>query len=331
MMRRDGFVLVAALWLIVALSAVGLDAALRSQARRQPALYQLDAVRAREAALAGSEYARSRLTAALRQRAEELRDEAAVARNERLTRRAINLGMGEDLWRDPAGLIPPEMSLGDAEFQLDVRDAGMLLNLNEASADMLFNFMSLGLRFDYAVADRITQSIMDWRDADELPRINGAERAEYMEEGAAVLPPDRAFIAIDELRHVMHVTPELYEQMAPYLTVTGSGRININAAPEPVLLAVPSFSPNVAREVARRRNAGFYPRNASELRALLGRIYIAPTGQEASEFNRRVTFQTNEVEVVSHGRISGSPVHATVRTILGRTTTEAMVLWWRVE
>ena len=44
-----------------------------------------------------------------------------------------------------------------------------------------------------------------------------------------------------------------------------------------------------------------------------------------------MTFATNEVEVLSVGMITGSPVHTTVRTVLGRSTTEALVVWRRVE
>ncbi|HEX2166824.1 MAG TPA: hypothetical protein VHG09_06250, partial [Longimicrobiales bacterium] len=80
MRQRHGFILIAALWLIVALSAVGLDAALRTQASRTPAMNQLDLGRAREAALAGAVYAESRLNAALREREAELRAEAEDSR-----------------------------------------------------------------------------------------------------------------------------------------------------------------------------------------------------------------------------------------------------------
>ena len=75
--RRDGFVLIAALWLLVALGAVGLDVSLRSRSRRLAAANLVDETRARGAAFAGAEYARSRLTSAMLGRAEELRADAA--------------------------------------------------------------------------------------------------------------------------------------------------------------------------------------------------------------------------------------------------------------
>ncbi len=62
---RSGFALIATLWLVIALGAVGLQAALSSRARRQAAANVLDGARARAAAIDGSEYARSRISASL--------------------------------------------------------------------------------------------------------------------------------------------------------------------------------------------------------------------------------------------------------------------------
>jgi type II secretory pathway component PulK len=332
-MRRDGFVLVAALWLIVALGAVGLDAAVRSQSQRLAAANQLDNARAREAALAGSEYARSRLTAALLERADELRAEAARAgRSSVQTQRAVMAALSrDDPWHDPAGLVAPALELGDAAFQLDVQDTGLRLNINTATEEMLHNFLGQGLRIDFAWADRLTQAILDWRDGDDLPRVNGAERDEYLAAGAAVLPANAPFGSIDELRHVLGMTPELFAAIRPLVTVRGSGRINVNAAPEAVLLAVPTFTPAVAAELLRRRSAGQLPRSSAELRAILGLRYRAPTGTELANFNRRVTYATNEVEIVAAGAVSGSPVSATVASIVARSDAAALLVWRRME
>ena len=127
--RRSGFALVATLWLLIALGAVGLDAALHSRARRQAAANVLDGARARAAALSGSEYARSMLTAALLGQAEELRSEAmASARSSRsrrtVERRSVSrLFRGvdplEDPWRSPQDLIVGD-ALRLAEHQIVV-------------------------------------------------------------------------------------------------------------------------------------------------------------------------------------------------------------------
>jgi type II secretory pathway component PulK len=332
---RGGFVLVAALWLIVAMSAVGLDAALRSQAQRLAAANQLDAVRAREAALAGSEYARSRLTAGLLERREQILEEAR-RQNSRLNaaqlRSVYTQRLGQDdPWHEPARYLPQSLLLGEAEFLLDARDTGLALNVNSATEQMLLAFFAQGLRLDYAWAERLAAAIMDWRDEDDLPRVTGAERDEYIRAGAAALPANRPFGSVDEVRHVMGMTPELFQVVRPYLTTAGSGRVNVNAAPEPVLSAVPTFTPAVVAMLLRLRDMGQPVRNALELRSALGTAYVPPTGTELQEFNRRVTYATNEVEIISHGRVTGSPVTVTVRSIVGRSDAAALLLWRRIE
>ena len=343
MKQRAGFILIAALWLIVALSAVGLDAALRSQASRTPAMNQLDLSRAREAALAGSAYAESRLTAALQEREAELRAEvedeqggwsgwAGVGRRPARDRNRLSRMLAQsDPWRDPHELMASGKTLGDSEFTLDVHDTGIALHLNEATEDMLRNFLSQGLRVDYAAADRLTQAILDWRDQDQIPRINGGETEQYIAAGAAVLPADRLFGNPDELRHVMGMTPEIFAAMRPHVTVVGSGRVNLNAAPEPVLLAIPTFTRPVVAELLRLRNAGQYPRDAGELRAMLGRAYRPPTEEEQRDFTRHVAFSTYEVEVVSNGRVSGSTLDVQARTVISLSQGGAVVTWRMVD
>jgi type II secretory pathway component PulK len=327
----------AVLWLIVALGAVGLDAALRSQAQRLAAVNQLDAARAREAALAGSEYARSRLTAALLDRREQLEaDVRRQAAGRNLTAAQMRSAMlaqitADDPWYEPSRYLMPALAVGEAEFTVDARDTGVLLNINQASEEMLRNFFAAGLRLDYAWAERLAASILDWRDEDDLPRINGGERDEYIDAGAAVLPANRPFNDADEVRHVLGMTPELFESIRPFITTTGSGRINVNAAPEPVLSAVPTFTPPVVSTILRLRDAGLPIRNTTDLRTALGGAYSPPTGPALQDFTRRVTFATNEVEIIAHGRVTGSPVTSTVRSVVGRSETAALLLWRRME
>ena len=340
-MKRNGFALIAALWLIVMLASVGLDAALRSRPQRIAAANQLDIARATEAALAGAEYARSRLTAAMLLRAEEMRRD--VAQQQRRTggnTTAARLGPGfnapattfaEDPWFDPQGLMPAAMQLGDATFTLDTRDTGMFVNINMVSEDELRSFLSQGLRVDFALADNVTQAILDWRDSDELPRINGAEREQYIREKMPLVPANRPFASTDELRHLMYMTPELFAAMRPFITVVGQGRINVNAAGEQVLMTIPQITPQVASQLVRMRTAGRYARNVADIRAIAGNAFQQPTGPALTLFNRRATFETNEVEVVSRGGVQDSPLQVTARTVIVKSNNSAIIGWRRIE
>jgi len=335
---QEGFALVAALWLLVAMGSVGLQAALASRARRQAAANLLDEVRARSAVVAGTEYARSRLTAAMLGQAEELRAEAMARSSGRNQRRAATSSVSrlfrsanplEDPWREPQDLMVPEMVFGDARYALILRDVGAALNLNEATGEMLRQFFAQGLGVDYAEADQLAQAIEDWRDEDEIPRINGGEREEYLEEEALALPPNRDFVDIDELRHVRGMTPELYVMAAPYLTLIGDGDINLNSAPEPVLLAVPGMDPAGATAILQLRDSGYLPRSDRELQALLPGMAqtIEIVGRE---FSNRTTYTTDQVAILAQGWVDGGVIQVTSRVVVQRGNNEATVVWREV-
>ena len=338
--RRDGFALVAALWLLVALSAVGLQTALASRARRQAAANLLDEVRARNAVVAGTEYARSRLTAAMLGQAEELRVEAMErARSSRDQRRAASASIGrlfrssdplEDPWREPQALVVPEMTFGDARYAILLRDVGSALNLNQADEEMLRQFFAQGLGLDYADADELAQAILDWRDEDEIPRINGGEREEYLEEGALVLPPNRDFVDVDELRHVRGMTPETYVAAAPHLTLIGDGEINLNSAPEPVLLALPGMDRGAVTQILRLRDSGVLPRSDGQLLALLPSGVGQAIEAQGRNFSRRTTYTTNQVVILAQGWVEGGVVHVTSRVVVSRGNAGARVVWREV-
>jgi general secretion pathway protein K len=338
MRRRHGFVLVAALFLIVALAAVGLDASIRSKSRRLATANLLDETRARAAALAGAEYARSRLSAAMLERADEIRAQAsrrnAAARGTSMSamRRLFSQSdPAEDPWRDPDQLVVQEMAFGAARYALRLRDTGAALNVNSADEEMIRDFFAHGMGLDFARADRLTQAILDWRDEDEIPRVNGAEREEYLRAGLPVLPSNRPFANLDELRHVLGMTPELLEAARPYLTLIGSGRISVNAAPEQVLVALPGLSAAGAAELVRLREAGQLPRNRSELLQLLPAADAAEIQEQVQRFNRRAVYTTSEVEIITEGTVDGSPIRVRTRTVVTRANHGAVVLWRSVE
>jgi type II secretory pathway component PulK len=269
--------------------------------------------------------------------AEELRAEAMERiRSSRGRRRLANLSASrlfraadplEDPWREPQDLMVPEMAFGDARYAILLRDVGSALNLNEATEAMLRQFFSQGLGLDYADADELAQSILDWRDEDEIPRINGGEREEYLKEGALLLPPNRDFVEVDELRYVRRMTPEIYVMAAPYLTLLGAGQINLNSAPEPVLLALPGMDRGVVTELLQLREAGVLPRSDTELRIIMSDAALEALGAQGRNFYDIRSYTTNQVEILAQGWVEGGAVQVTSRVVVDRGETEARVIW----
>ena len=100
----------------------------------------------------------------------------------------------------------------------------LLQALNEAS-----------LPLDEAMA--LTEAISDFIDRDANRRQDGAEVDEYRYADFPYLPANRALASISELRSVRGMTPEIYEALAPLVTVwpERNTRINILTASLPVL------------------------------------------------------------------------------------------------
>jgi len=117
-------------------------------------------------------------------------------------------------------------------------DEERLLNLNTAPIDVLARLLQLaaGLREDEATA--IAESIQDWRDEDREAQPHGAESFYYLGLAEPYECKDGPFENVEELRLVRGVTAGTYELASPWLTVHGSGMVNLNTAGPEVLGAL---------------------------------------------------------------------------------------------
>ncbi len=66
--------------------------------------------------------------------------------------------------------------------------------------------------------------IVDFRDPNELHRLNGAEDPDYAEAGLPWDAKDERFEALEELQQVLGMTAEIYERVAPALTLYAGRR-----------------------------------------------------------------------------------------------------------
>jgi len=309
--RRGGFALVAALWLLVALSAVGLEFGLRARARHLAAANTLEAGRAASAAAAGLADAQAVL--------------AGLAREPALPGHS-DAGRWLDSWAQPQVLLLDTLQAGDARVRVRLQDTGAALNLTRATEDELRRLL-VALRVDAGAADRLAQVIMDWQDADDFHRARGAERADYLAAGRAVLPANRPFDRIADLRYVMGMTPEIYRLLRPCLTLLGTGQVNLNAADRPVLLAFPGMTEQSVAVVLRRRSGSGPIRSLTELTNEL------PTGPRAElqahlpELSARAAFETREVVAVADAWAEGSPVHVTATALFAKAGENAVLVW----
>lgn len=149
-----------------------------------------------------------------------------LARAEREAERALAIAM---VRLDAGEALPGQGELLSLPGGARVlrQDATGLVDINAAQPETLAQlFQSLGESRERSVA--LGDAIADWRDADDLVRPHGGERAHYIDVG---LPPpgNRPFETEGELSAVIGVTPELLECALPFLTAY-SGQAEVDAA-----------------------------------------------------------------------------------------------------
>ena len=146
------------------------------------------------------------------------------------------------------------------------------VNLNTADAPLL-RLMLGGLSLDESQMDTIVDSILDWRDPDEFHRASGAESRYYLSLPQPYTSKNADFDRLEELQWVKGVTPDLYRHLQERFTVfhdsaaqvrqlralfrrrsdAGFGRINLNAAPPAVLMALPGMTEERVAALAELR------------------------------------------------------------------------------
>jgi general secretion pathway protein K len=203
-----------------------------------------------------------------------------------------------------------------------------LINLNEASDKTLASlFDSLGA--DRETRNRLVDSILDWRDSDDIPHLYGAEVGDYENApGRPAQPRNGPFVSVDELLLVKNMTPDIFFGSFTVDSVTGQYQripgvrdlvavrpgedtVDPNVASYDVLKAIPGVSPASAEQIVTERTT----RRFSSSEDLANRIpQLSPL-----ETMQHFTFGDNPAsELVSRGTIHSSGVSRTVRLLFKR-------------
>lgn len=318
--RRPGVALLAALWLVVAISVVGLQFALEAREHRRLAIGAAERGRSRAAAAGALALTRARLEHALRR--------PAVS-----GQAALNAMRAADPWLDTDSLFSVVDTIGDVVVEVRARDLGERLNVNQLGLEELRAFLGAALD-DYVASDELAQAILDWRDPDDAPRPGGAERAQYEREGRLVLPADGPFREIEELLFVEGMTPARYAKIAPYLSTRGTGMVNVNSADEPVLRALPGVTEAMIARLLAMRSQGQRVRSVSELipgggRPQPGRGGATPGAEVARRLAQRATVDVREVEVTLVARAGPQAVPVRVLAVVQRGGGSTANLAWQ--
>ena len=322
MRARRGFALLAALWLVVAIAAIALQFSLEARERRTIGILASERGIQHAAALGGLALLQARLEQALRLG-------PAADANPLLARLRAT-----DPWFGADSVFSGPENVDSMEVSVEVHDLGEKLNINRMTEVQLQTFFSFLLK-DFSKSTRLSQAILDWRDADSIPRPSGAERDAYIKEEMLALPTNAPFREIEELQDVMGMTPEIYAEVSPYLTTHGTtNQVNLNSAPVPVLRALPGMTDVTLSLILQMRSQGRRINNVADVFTGQGQQQQGRGGGRAgqlggpaviNQLQNVTTTTTSEIEVTITSRAGPQAPPSKLTAIVRRQGNNAIV------
>jgi len=199
--RQRGIALVVVLWLVVLITVIGSSHARNMRIETSLAFNHVGTARARALAEAG------------------------------INRAIMELFVDNTDTRWPLDGTARQIQLDSGSVNIGIRDASGLLDLNKADQAQLEAVLGAA-GADDALRLELADAILDWRDKDTLRRLHGAEDTDYRHADLDWGSRDGPFASVDELRYVLGMTHELFQRLAPYLTVhSGQNEVNLKYAP----------------------------------------------------------------------------------------------------
>ncbi len=247
-------------------------------------------------------------------------------------------------WR--VGVDIPAVPFGEGQFEVKIGNESGKVNIN--SADQVFLKMLLG-SFDLKDSDRdiIVDSILDWRDKDNLHRLSGAEDDYYGSLPTPYESKDDDFESIEELLMVRGITPEIFygglKDMVTVYETPGLGndtetilrrgqglakrppKISINAIPPQLLRGLPLMTDELVKAVMEYRKEKDFIRLPDLLPVVGSDVYIAIKPYLSWKIGPFYTIE-------SVGKVKGTQTRQRVEAIVqidGRVKRGYRITQWR--
>lgn len=173
-----------------------------------------------------------------------------------------------------------EMSNG--YYKISIYDESGKININALTdvSGIILNNLLVNLGVEKKTADSIVDSILDWKDADNLTRLSGAEDDYYTSLQNPYKAKNANFDNLEELLLVKGITSEiLYGDderpgLINFITLYSStDKVNINTASPEVLKAIPFMSDNDVEQIINYRKADNTKKDGTNIQAVIAGDY----------------------------------------------------------
>jgi general secretion pathway protein K len=203
---------------------------------------------------------------------QQVRTEVMLTANYQNQAKALNLAEA-GIWRGTAMILNraiaenngEHINLAGSVYELDsehgklkvsLQSSSGLIDLNRASPETIKALLQT-IDTPDDTQQTILDSLLDWRDEDDLKRLAGAEDDDYRAQGLSYGPSNGLMNSISELARVNGVTSVEYEALQSSVTVySGQSRIDITSAPRRVLASLPAMDASMTDSIINERATG---------------------------------------------------------------------------
>jgi type II secretory pathway component PulK len=307
MSGRRGFALLAVLWVIVGVSAIAVASLLVARGGVSAARNRVALTRARWQAEDCLERARAVIDDALS-------DGGDVPR-------PIPGG-----WATLDRVVPGSPVVNAAACDLTFEAAGTAVDINAADGEQLGALLG-ALQIPVPRADSMVDALLDWRDADDIPRPLGAEREWYRAAHRAV-PRNAELADVRELRRVRGFGVDvLSDSVLDAVFTVEPGRIVWDRASPAVLASLPGMTPEAVALIAGWRVRGLPVGDAAALGAALSPFAAQTLLARSGDLERLTTTEPDAWVVTTRGHDGAAPrLTAAVTVRLERAGSRAAVV-----
>ena len=142
-------------------------------------------------------------------------------------------------WRADGSIY--EIVATDAKVRVRLLSEAGKIDINKADPILLEGLMAY-VPVDAEQKSRLVSAILDWRDADDLVHINGAEKKEYQDASLSYQPGNKPFQSIEELQMVLGMNKSVFLLIEPLITVySGQPTVSVQQAAKEVLQVIPGL------------------------------------------------------------------------------------------
>jgi len=190
-------------------------------------------------------------------------------------------------------------------------------------AQMQRLFRALGVK------EERLNSVLDWLDADDIERQDGAEGYFYQNLGEPYECANGPFLTVGQvfmvrgMRELERFGEKKSKRLMDYLTIYSDGKININTAPKEVLESLGESMDSALAEaiVEYRKEESF--ESIDDLRKVPG-----VDDEVLGEISEWITVKSSTFSIEAHVNCNGAV--ASIRTIAQRQGNKARLIYWQV-